>query len=189
MKTDPRKADETPPQIDNTPATPLRRAGQVGLSIINPFSDLGVIYRQGVQPTMGRLKQAWSLLKRQSVASESLDWAQAVARSGRTVEQLETTFKRIRALWWCVMMIGGGLALVLTAMVLLAHNLPSGTLLWSVIWMLLLVGLGGLGFVKNLITTYRLWQLQHRRVSESEGGTFKEFQTETQWVRLVFLLG
>ncbi|MBJ2242809.1 conjugal transfer protein TraX [Pseudomonas sp. MF6768] len=189
MKTDPRNAGEKTQETDKTTSTPLQRVGHVGLSIINPFSDLGVIYRQGVQPTMGRLREAWALLNHQSVPSESLDWAQAVACSGRTIEQLNTTFTRIRLTWWCLMVIGGGLALVLSGLVLLAHGLPSGTLLRAVITILVLAGAGGLGFVKTLITTYRVWQLQERRVSESEGGTFKDFLTENHWGRQVLTLG
>lgn len=189
MKTDPQNGADLPQSSDKTPSTPLRRVGQVGLSIINPFSDFGVIYRQGVQPTMGRLREAWALLNHQSVPSESLDWAQAVARSGRTFEQLNTTFTRIRFAWWCLMVIGGGLAVVLSGLALLAHDLPSSTLLRVVITILVLTGAGGLGFVKTLITTYRLWQLQERRVSESEGGTFKDFLAENHWVRQVLTLG
>ena len=189
MKTDPRNAGEKTQETDKTTSTPLQRVGHVGLSIINPFSDLGVIYRQGVQPTMGRLREAWARRNHQSVPSESLDWAQAVACSGRTIEQLNTTFTRIRLTWWCLMVIGGGLALVLSGLVLLAHGLPSGTLLRAVITILVLAGAGGLGFVKTLITTYRVWQLQERRVSESEGGTFKDFLTENHWGRQVLTLG
>lgn len=78
---------------------------------------------------------------------------------------------------------------MLSGLVLLAHGLPSGTLLRAVITILVLAGAGGLGFVKTLITTYRVWQLQERRVSESEGGTFKDFLTENHWGRQVLTLG
>lgn len=189
MKTDSRNTGVKTQETDKTTSTPLQRVGHVGWSIINPFSDLGVIYRRGVQPTMGRLREAWALLNHQSAPSESLDWAQAVACSGRTIEQLNTTFTRIRLAWWCLMVIGGGLALVLSGLVLLAHGLSSGTLLRAVITILVLAGAGGLGFVKTLITTYRLWQLQERRVSESEGGTFKDFLFENHWGRQVLTLG
>ena len=188
MKTEPRDTDEERQESDKKPNTPLQRVGHAGLSILNPFSDLGVIYRQGVQPTMGRLHQAWALLNHQSTPSESLDWAQAVARTGKSIEQLNTAFTRIRLAWWCLMVIGGGLALVLSCLALLAHDLPSGTLLRAVITILVLTGAGGLGFVKTLITTYRLWQLQERRVSESEGGTFKDFLAENHWGRQVLML-
>ncbi len=181
MVTDADKAKKT--------ATPLHRAGRVGLSILNPFSDLGVIYRQGVRPTMGRLQQAWALLNRSSTPGPSLDWAQAVALSGRSAEQLQTTFKRIRIAWWCLMVIGSGLALSLSLMVLLAHDLPTGTLLRAVMAILILAGLGGIGFVKALTATYRLWQLQKGRVSEREGGTFKDYLFETHWLRKVLTLG
>ena len=189
MKTDSRSTDEKNQDTDKKPDTALRRTGQVGLSILNPFSDLGVIYRQGLHPVMGTLGKAWALLNHQSIPSESLDWAQAVERSARTVEQLRTTFTRIRFAWWCLMMVGGGLALSLTVMALLAHNLPSGTLFRAVITILVLIGAGALGFVKTLLATYRLWQLQERRVSEGEGGTFQDFRAENHWGRLVLTLG
>lgn len=189
MKTDPHTASDKSQETEKTPRTPLQRAGQVGLSFLNPLSDLGVIYRQGMQPGMGRLRQAWALLNHQSTPSESLDWAQAVALTGRTSTQLRTTFTRIRFAWWCLMVISGGLALVLSGLVLLTHDLPSGTLLRVVIAILVLTGAGGLGCVKTLIATYRLWQLQERRVSESEGGTFKDFLAENRWGRQVLTLG
>lgn len=188
MKNDIRTPDDKQQNGDKKPGTPLRRVGHVGLSILNPFSDLGVIYRQGVRPTIGRLRQAWALLNPESTPAQSLDWAQAVALSGRTIEQLRTTFTRIRFAWWCLMVIGGGVAFVLSGLLLLAHGLPSGTLLRAVITILVLTGAGGLGFVKALIATYRLWQLQERRVSEGEGGTFKDFLAENHWVRQVITL-
>ncbi len=193
MKTDAKntddKADDKTSQSDKKPATPLRRAGRVGLSILNPFSDLGVIYRQGLRPTTGWVRQAWAMLKQPSTPGPSLDWEQAVKASGKPVEHLQATFKRIRIAWWCVMVIGSGLALSLTVMVLLAQGLPTGTLLRAVMTILLLAGLGGVGFVKTLVATYRLWQLQTRRVSKLEGGTFQDFHAETRWFRKVLTLG
>ena len=192
MKTDPHHISGEPEEVERRPATPLRRVGQVGLSVINPLSDLGVIYRQGVKPTMTRFGQAWTLLKvltNPPIPSDSLDWEQAVERSGKTIEHLQTTFKRIRAGWWCLMVIGGVLALVLSGMTLFVDNLPTGTMLRIVITILVLAAFGGLGFVKSLIATYRLWQLQERRVSESEGGTFNDFLAENNWRWQVLTLG
>jgi hypothetical protein len=181
--------EDTRSESDKKPGTRLRRAGHVGLAILNPFSDLAVIYHRGVKPTLGRFQQAWALLNRHSAPSESLDWAEAVARTGRTVEQLQTNFARIRIAWWCLMMITGGLATLLAAMLVFAHDLPSGTLLRAVMATVLLASLSAVGFVKTLISTYRLWQLQGRRVSESEGGTFKDFLAQNHWVRQVVTLG
>lgn len=189
MRTNARNTGDTAQDADKAPGTPLRRVGKVGLSIINPFSDLGVIYRQGVKPSAGRLREAWALLNRQSIPTQSLDWAQAVAITGKTVEQLRTTFTRIRFAWWCLMVMGGGMAGVLSVLTLLAHDLPTGTLLRAVITVLVLTGAGALGFVKALVATYRLWQLQARRVSEREGGTFQDFRAENQWWSLVLCLG
>ena len=44
--------------------SPLRRAGQVGLAILNPFSDLMVIYRTGIQPAVAKLRILRAQLKR-----------------------------------------------------------------------------------------------------------------------------
>lgn len=189
MHNEPADADTKSKADQKKPSISLQRAGHVGLSILNPFSDLAVIYRQGVKPTLGRFQQAWALLNRQSAPSESLNWAEAVARTGKTVEQLQTNFTRIRIAWWCLMMITGGLAAILAVMILLAYGLPSSTLLRAVLAMLVLASLSAVGFVKALIATYRLWQLQGRRVSESEGGTFKDFLAQGHWVRKVFTLG
>lgn len=177
-------------KTEKPPVTALRRVGQVGLSFLNPFSDLVVIYRKGVKPTVFKLKLLSQLLTRSAAAGESLSWAQAVERSGRTVNQLKSTFKRIRAAWWCLMAITGPLSLILLLMVLLANvSLPLGTFVWAVISTVLLAELGAVGFVKALAATYRLWQLETQRVSEAEGGTFKDFLAETRWCREVLTLG
>lgn len=180
------KTEQT--QEDQKPRTPLRQAGSVGLSILNPFSDLAVLYRRGVKPSAGRLQQAWALLHQEKTAAESLDWSRAVALSGRTPEQLHTNFRRIQVGWWFLMMSAGGLAIMLLAMVLIAQGLPGSTLLRAVMATLLLASLSGAGFVKALIATYRLWQLHTRRVSESEGGTFRDFLAQNEWVRQVLTL-
>ncbi|KAA3532677.1 MULTISPECIES: conjugal transfer protein TraX [Pseudomonas syringae group] len=188
MKTDQSQTESGAAQEDKKPRTPLRQAGSVGLSILNPFSDLAVLYRRGVKPGVGRLQQAWTLLNREKTPAESLDWSRAVALSGKTPEQLHTNFRRIQVGWWFLMMSAGGLAIVLLAMVLLVQGLPGSTLLRAVQTTLVLASLSAAGFVKALIATYRLWQLQTRRVSESEGGTFRDFRAQNRWVRQVITL-
>jgi hypothetical protein len=167
--------------------TPLRRAGSIGLSILNPFSDLFVIYRKGVKPTVGKTREAFAFFKSQSDPSELLDWDQAVERSGKTAEQLATNFRRIKICWWSLMMLCGGIALMLLAMMLMNLDLPGETLMRVAKTILLLAIFAGVAFVKALTAVYRLWQLQTRRVSESEGGTFKDFLSQNKWLRLVLI--
>ncbi|POP85042.1 conjugal transfer protein TraX, partial [Pseudomonas syringae pv. avii] len=65
MKTEPdttKHVDGQSPRDDKHSGTPLRRAGHVGLSILNPFSDLAVIYRRGIKPTAQKLKLLKTLL-------------------------------------------------------------------------------------------------------------------------------
>lgn len=187
MKTDrSEKNSESKPNEEKT-ATPLKRAGSIGLSILNPFSDLFVIYRKGVKPTVGKTREAFALLKSQSAATESLDWAQAVECSGKTAEQLATNFRRIKICWWSLMMLCGGIALMLLAMTLMNLDLPGDTLMRVAKTILLLAIFAGVAFVKTLTAVYRLWQLQARRVSEGEGGTFKDFLSQNKWLRLVLI--
>jgi hypothetical protein len=187
MKTDRGQSDPDSQTDEKKTGMPLKRAGSIGLTILNPFSDLGVIYRKGVKPTVDRAREAFAFLKSQSASSESLDWAQAVERSGKTVEQLATNFRRIKICWWSLMMLCGGIALMLLAMMLLNLNLPGDTLMRVAKTILLLAIFAGVSFVKTLTAVYRLWQLQTRRVSEGEGGTFKDFLSQNKWLRLVLI--
>ncbi|WP_189662943.1 conjugal transfer protein TraX, partial [Pseudomonas amygdali] len=179
---------------DKHSGTPLRRAGHVGLSILNPFSDLAVIYRRGIKPTAQKLKLLKTLLSTASATTEAdavgVSWSVAVARSGRTIEQLLTFYNRIRAAWWCLMMFSASLSVLLLAMLLLANfSLPLSTFLRATVTLLALGAIASLGFVKTLIATYRLWQLQNRRVSVAERGTFNDFLIENRWCRLVLTRG
>ncbi|MDY7563405.1 conjugal transfer protein TraX [Pseudomonas sp. AB6] len=170
--------------------TSLRRAGQIGLSLINPFSDLMVIYRKGVVPTLDRMKLLREIVTPSTAVRELLSWAQAVQRAGKPIEQLRISFKRIRAAWWFLMAVPGILSILLLMMVMATKfNLPSGTLIRALVTTLVLVALGGIGFVKTLVATYRLWQLDAQRVSEEEHGTFKDFLTENRWFLQVLTIG
>ncbi|EPM73570.1 traX protein [Pseudomonas syringae pv. theae ICMP 3923] len=197
MKTEPdttKHVDEQSPLDDKHSGTPLRRAGHVGLSILNPFSDLAVIYRRGIKPTAQKLKLLKTLLSTASATTEAdavgVSCSVAVARSGRTIEQLLTSYNRIRTAWWCLMMVSASLSVLLLAMLLLANfSLPLSTFLRATVTLLVLGAIASGGFVKTLIATYRLWQLQNRRVSVAERGTFKDFLAETRWCRLVLTRG
>lgn len=194
MKTDPRAAtpagDSAAGNGEKKSISPLRRAGMVGLNLIFPITETKLIYRTGVLPAVGRLKLLRDMLRRPPVERESLNWEQAVARAGMPVEQLQAHFKRARAAWWFLMAVPGSLAILLFLMVLATYfNLPSGTLLRAGMATLVLAALGCVGFAKALVATYRLWQLESRRVSEEERGTFKDFITENRWCRQVLTQG
>ncbi|WP_162881318.1 conjugal transfer protein TraX [Pseudomonas coronafaciens] len=173
---------------------PLRHAGQVSLAILNPLSDLTVIYRRGIKPSWEKLKLLKSLLTPTSATTDEdavgVSWSVAVARSGRSIDQLLTAYSRIRTAWWCLLMVSISLSVLLLAMLLLANfSLPLSTFLRASAMLLVLGAVASLGFVKTLIATYRLWQLQEQRVSVAERGTFKDFLAETRWCRLVLTMG
>lgn len=177
--------------------TPLRRAGHVGFAILNvafPLSDFGVIYRRGVKPTVGRFQQAWELLSRKPAKTEAdavgTSWSQAVANTGKSLDQLVTYCMRIRAAWWSALAISGCLSMLLSVMLLLAYSgLPASTFRRAALTLLVLGSVASWSFVKTLIATYRLWQLQERRVSVAERGTFKDFLAENRWCRQVLTIG
>ncbi|RMR68863.1 hypothetical protein ALP82_200152 [Pseudomonas savastanoi pv. fraxini] len=88
------------------------------------------------------------------------------------------------------MMVSASLSILLLAMLLLANfSLPLSTFLRATVTLLALWAIASLGFVKTLIATYRLWQLQNRRVSVAERGTFNDFLIENRWCRLVLTSG
>ncbi|KPB99469.1 TraX protein [Pseudomonas syringae pv. maculicola] len=88
------------------------------------------------------------------------------------------------------MMFSASLSVLLLAMLLLANfSLPLSTFLRATVTLLALGAIASLGFVKTLIATYRLWQLQNRRVSVAERGTFNDFLIENRWCRLVLTRG
>lgn len=190
MKTESKESEDQARKAD----TPLRRAGHVGLSILNPFSDLVVIYRKAMKPAIEKLKLLTGLLTKADEQPDAdpvgTSWHVAVARSGRSIEQLLSSYSRIRTAWWFLMVVTGCLSLILLALLLLANfSLPSSTFLRALTTLLVLVAVASWGFVKTLIATYRLWQLQEKRVSVAERGTFKDFLTETRWCRLVLTRG
>lgn len=170
----------------------LRRVGRVAWNFINPFSDLVEIWRRGGRPTVDRLELAWKVLRewsRPRQGGPELTWREAVERTGKPVELIYTAFRRSQVLWWWLMAVTGCLALSLFGVLLLAWaGLPASTLLRASIALLILGCLSGVGFVKALVATYRLWQLKSERVSLEERGTFQDFMDENQWCRQVLLL-
>lgn len=139
------------------PPTALKRARRLGLSLLNPLSDLGVIYRYGVRPVQER------------------------------VAGLQRRYACYRVLWWLLMVVCGVPAVILGLMLVMSRGeVPLIVLARAgVTWLLLTAS----GFVQALAATYRLWQLQSRRVSREEKGTFRDFLAENRWCRQVLTLG
>lgn len=189
MQTDHEPKAPEPREPIEPKASALRRTGNIALSLINPFSDLAVIYRKGILPTRDRLRVLRQMATPGRVQRESLSYAQAVERAGMPAAQLQKGFKRLRAVWWILMFGPGTLSLGLMLMVLISSALPSGTLLRAGLTILVLATLSLVGFGNALIATYRLWQLKEKRVSEEEGGTFRDFLAENRWCRQVLTLG
>lgn len=176
--------------IEHKPEPSLaRRAGQVGLAFINPFSDLAVIYRTGIQPLGFKLRVLRDQFKTSKAPKELLSCAQAVARSGRTVEQLLTAFRRKRMAWWVVMLGMGSFAFLLLLMMLYtSSSLPAQTLVRAILTELTLVIVALLGWAKVVEANYRLWQLSTQRVSLEERGTFQDYKAEADlWLQVMTL--
>lgn len=176
------------------PAGPslARRVGRVGLAIINPFSDLAVIYRTSIKPVgvkLGVLQEQVASLRamRKSKSKESLTWAQAVAYTGQSVEQLQAGFRRLRRIWWLLMVGISPVAVFLLLNILFtASSLPVQTLLRAIAVDAALATLAMLSVAKVLNNDYRLWQLASRRVSIEEQGTFHDYAAEHRiWRQVV----
>lgn len=163
-----------------------RRVGQIGLAIINPFSDLAVIYRTGIKPIGIKVQILREQLKRQSASKESLTWAQAVACTGQSVEQLQSGFRRLRRIWWLLMVgISPLAAFLLLNILFTAASLPMQTLLRAIAVDAALVALAMLSVAKVMNNDYRLWQLTTQRVSLDEKGTFQDYAVEHRMWRQV----
>jgi len=163
-----------------------RRVGQIGLAIINPFSDLAVIYRTGIKPIGIKVQILREQLKRQSASKESLTWAQAVACTGQSVEQLQSGFRRLRRIWWLLMVGISPLAVFLLLNILLtAASLPMQTVLRAIAVEAALIALAMLSVAKVMNNDYRLWQLTAKRVSLDEKGTFQDYAAEHHMWRQV----
>jgi hypothetical protein len=168
-----------------------RRVGRVGLAIINPFSDLAVIYRTGIKPVgvkLGVLHEQLILLRvmRKNKSKELLTWAQAVACTGQSVEQLQAGFRRLRRIWWLLMVGVSPVAVFLLLNIFItASSLPMQTVLRAIAVDAALTTMAMLSAAKVLNNDYRLWQLASRRVSLEERGTFQDYADEHRMWRQV----
>lgn len=164
-----------------------RRVGQISLAFINPFSDLAVIYRTGLKPIGTKLQILRTQFERHRGPKESLTWAQAVACTGQSVEQLQSGFRRLRRIWWLLMVGISPLAVFLLLNILFtAASLPMQTVLRAIAVEAALVALAMLSVAKVMNNDYRLWQLTTQRVSLDEKGTFQDYAAEQRiWRQVV----
>lgn len=164
-----------------------RRVGQISLAIINPFSDLAVIYRTGIKPIGTKLQILRTQFEHHQSPKESLTWAQAVACTGQSVEQLQSGFRRLRRIWWLLMVGISPVAIFLLLNIFYtASSLPMQTVLRAIAVDAALVTLVMLSVAKVMNNDYRLWQLTTRRVSLDEKGTFHDYAAEQRiWRQVV----
>lgn len=174
-----KQSENDNPAAAHPKLTTTKRIGQIGLSILNPFSDLMVIYQTGIKPTFGKL----GVLREQMVASRSpkecLTFEKAVECSGQSVSQLLASFRRKRMWWWCLMVVSLLAAFILLLGILYTSpGLPTEIILRAALTDTVLTFASLLGLAKVLETNYRLWQLSRQRLSVSEGGTFQNYQAD-----------
>jgi hypothetical protein len=195
MQNDLKRVDDSAPTNDSgeraQPST-ARRVGQIGLSIINPFSDAMVIYRTSIKPLGVKLDVLRTQVvrlraMRKAGSKETLTWAQAVACTGQSVEQLQAGFRRLRRIWWLLMVGVSPVALFLLLNIFVtASSLPLQTMLRAIAVDAALTTLAMLSVAKVLNNDYRLWQLSSQRVSLEEQGTFHDYAAEHRiWRQVV----
>lgn len=164
----------------------LQRAGKIGLALINPLSDVGYLYRHGIQPVMNNLRRIRKTLRRSSVEGqkEKVSCVQAIEQTGVRGEILMRNYGYIRLFWWLFMMLTGGFAVILTLLLLFSGlNIPVLALIRAAVTVLVLAAAAGVGFVKTAEATWHLWQLSVQRVSKAECGTFGDFWTEENGIK------
>lgn len=169
-------------------ASTVKRALTVGIAIINPFSDLKVIYNSGFKPLTLKLKDLIAFVRPRTGPVEILNFDQAVQRSGKTVAELKISYRRKQLLWSVPMICLGALSLILFSMILLASNLPTVTMIRASASALIMAALAFYSYSRVLGAVYRHWQLINQRVSISEGGTYSDFARDVRPVSDIIFL-
>lgn len=169
-------------------ASTVKRAVSVGIAIINPFSDLKVIYNFGLKPLVLKLKDLRAFVQPRTGPVEALNFAQAVQRSGKTAAELTIVYRRKQLLWSAPMIGLGALSLILFSMILLATNLPTVTMIRASVSALVMAALAFYSYSRVLGAVYRHWQLLNQKVSISEGGTYSDFVREVNPVSDIIFL-
>lgn len=173
------------------PAVTAKRAGWIALNVVVPAWEVSSVVRHA-----GRnVSRLWQRLRevtagRGAGSYRPADWSQAVADSGLSPTRLARNFRVSRWFWWGMMWLTGLPAVGFALMLLAAGGSISGPGWLRVGCVLLVLGLlSATGFVQALAVNYRLWQLEARRVSASERGSFRDFLQETRWCRQVLSAG
>ncbi|EOW6411085.1 MULTISPECIES: conjugal transfer protein TraX [Cronobacter] len=165
----------------------VKRAGWIALNIFVPAWEVSSVSRHA-----GRnVSRLWQRLREVTAGRgggdyRPADWSQAVTDSGLTPAQLARNLRVGRWIWWGLMWLTG-LPVTGFLLMLVAAGSTIGANGWLRVGsvMLVLTLLAATGFVQALAFSYRLWQLQEKRVSASEKGSFREFLQETHWCRQV----
>ena len=153
------------------------------IAVVNPVSDFKYFYKTAVLPLVSNLKKLSGLLRsKSSTENVQMNWAQAVAATGLSVRELESTYRTRRIIWWSVMFLSALFALPLTGMIIVGSfkgALPLAVLIKAVSSAAVLSALCFACFSQVMSATYRLWQLTQKRVSSQEKGEFKYFWKES----------
>ncbi|WP_413484658.1 conjugal transfer protein TraX [Morganella psychrotolerans] len=166
-----------------------RKVAGVGWAILNPFSDIKILYRQCITSPLQHLNRIKILFRGNKDQPHELTWEQAVANTERSVEELIRNHGHLRKIWWLFMMITGCLSTVLIILLLISfRDLPEVTIQRAAVTTFILMQLTAIGFVKALLFTYRLWQLTENRVSKEEKGRFSHFIAEAAWCKQTLFL-
>ena len=152
---------------EKKPAPRLRRIGDIGINLFAPLAETRWMLRSCrhmLDQHKTRLKRL--MPDRQPESPVCMTWEEAVRASGLTVDELDRRLRRRRMFWrpgfWLMMVP----VLLLCGMALAATALPVITLIRILVCLLLMSTIAALCASKALIASYRLWQLNERRVSE-----------------------
>ncbi|AVF38226.1 conjugal transfer protein TraX [Rahnella sikkimica] len=180
-----------PDQPKKPPVVTARRAGWFALNVFVPASEVSQVFRYTGR-SAGRL---WQRLRDITAGRGAGDyrpdsWAQAVADTGLPSSRLRRNLRVNLSIWWGLMWLTGLPAVGFLVMLLsAAHDVSVNGWLRIGIVLLVLGLISATGFVQALGVTYRLWQLDERRVSASEKGSFRDFLNETRWCRRILSAG
>lgn len=169
------------------PASMAKRAGWIALNLVLPAWEVSGLVRYTARNT----RQLWQRLRDVAKGRQPGDyrpdsWAQAVADSGLPVGRLRRNLRVNRRMWWGLMWLTGlpvcGF-LLMSLLAIRALSLNGWFHIVSVLMIMLSLSL--VGFVQTLALSFRLWQLEEKRVTTSEKGGFSDFLRETRWCRQV----
>ena len=154
-------------------------------NLLFPVGEMVSVGKQSgnsLKTNASRIRQLLQVRREQS--KEQLTYEQAVAYSGLSPQQLIAKFRLLKRFWWVIAAITLLMTPVLAIMIALsAPALPGATLIRACTFVAIFAALASIASLKVVTSQYRLWQLQHRRLSVEEGGTFENFRSATRWIK------